>query len=389
MGRTSNAVSVTGDFADWGSGYPMTRAQDGFGVTLRFKPGARLVYKLIVDGVWTLDPDSPTETDSAGNRNHVLIVPDYVPPRASRPPLALGGLRGSAAEASEGSGGGTPRALGYIGAGVHREYSDEYGIDVSGNFGKGSSSMARSVSFADVGSLVHLVQAWGGGKSVAAGVAGADKGLSAGLAGGLGAARAKLSAAAALPPTPGPSEAAALPAFEVGASAALAALSAPAAASVAVASVSGAGDAGSAVAQSGAPTAMLRSVASVSKLASVAAPAGAAAPAAPLSTVVQASLRREGKLVLSMVGLPARGKTFIARRLKRHLTWMGYKTEIFNVGNYRRQHHGALQPADFFDPTNAAGEVARREVAMLACEEMCASLASDAIDIAIFDGEGV
>ena len=51
----------------------------------------------------------------------------------------------------------------------------------------------------------------------------------------------------------------------------------------------------------------------------------------------------------------------------------------------RRQHHGASQSADFFDPSNTAGEVARREVAKLACEEMCAALASDATDIAIFD----
>jgi hypothetical protein len=50
----------------------------------------------------------------------------------------------------------------------------------------------------------------------------------------------------------------------------------------------------------------------------------------PTVSTVQAALRREGKVVLAMVGLPARGKTFTARRLKRHLSWLGYKTEIFN-----------------------------------------------------------
>lgn len=49
----------------------------------------------------------------------------------------------------------------------------------------------------------------------------------------------------------------------------------------------------------------------------------------------QALVRREGKLVIAMVGLPARGKTYISRHLKRHLTWMGIRTEIFNVGNVR------------------------------------------------------
>jgi hypothetical protein len=43
---------------------------------------------------------------------------------------------------------------------------------------------------------------------------------------------------------------------------------------------------------------------------------------------------------------------------------MGYKTEIFNVGNYRRQHLGAMQPSDFFDPANSTGTVGRRQGAM-------------------------
>ena len=46
------------------------------------------------------------------------------------------------------------------------------------------------------------------------------------------------------------------------------------------------------------------------------------------------------KLVLVMVGLPARGKTHIARRAARYLTWLGYRTRVFNVGNYRRERLG-------------------------------------------------
>jgi broad specificity phosphatase PhoE len=99
----------------------------------------------------------------------------------------------------------------------------------------------------------------------------------------------------------------------------------------------------------------------------------------------QASLRREGKLVLSMVGLPARGKTAIARTLRRHLTWQGYKTEIFNVGNYRRKHLGASQPAAFFDPANSEASGARHEMAQLALDDLVRALAEDSLDIAIFD----
>ena len=46
-------------------------------------------------------------------------------------------------------------------------------------------------------------------------------------------------------------------------------------------------------------------------------------------------MRKEGKLILAMVGLPARGKTYIARKLYRHLSWIGYNVCMCNVGNFR------------------------------------------------------
>ena len=111
---------------------------------------------------------------------------------------------------------------------------------------------------------------------------------------------------------------------------------------------------------------------------------GGGSPHPPLSHL-QAYLSVEGKLVVAMVGLPARGKTFIARHLKRHLGWMGYRTEIFNVGNYRRKILGAGQSHDFFDPKNAQGEEQRHAVATLAFNEMTDTLVKDALDVAIFD----
>lgn len=79
--------------------------------------------------------------------------------------------------------------------------------------------------------------------------------------------------------------------------------------------------------------------------------------------------RSEG-LALVMVGLPARGKTHIARRVARYLRWLGVRTKVFNVGNYRRKHLGSHQPHQFFDPGNLAGREARREMAMSALEDM-------------------
>ncbi|KAI2631950.1 bifunctional 6-phosphofructo-2-kinase/fructose-2,6-bisphosphate 2-phosphatase [Hypoxylon sp. NC1633] len=42
------------------------------------------------------------------------------------------------------------------------------------------------------------------------------------------------------------------------------------------------------------------------------------------------------KLVIVMVGLPARGKSYITKKLRRYLSWQQHNTRIFNVGNRRR-----------------------------------------------------
>ena len=56
-----------------------------------------------------------------------------------------------------------------------------------------------------------------------------------------------------------------------------------------------------------------------------------------------------------MVGLPARGKSYIARKLARYLRWRGHETRVFNVGTYRREHVGAQKSHEFFDPENVDG----------------------------------
>ncbi|KAI5818935.1 hypothetical protein BZA77DRAFT_290963 [Pyronema omphalodes] len=48
------------------------------------------------------------------------------------------------------------------------------------------------------------------------------------------------------------------------------------------------------------------------------------------------------KLVIVMVGLPARGKSYVTKKLARYLNWLQHDTKIFNVGNRRRVAAGAL-----------------------------------------------
>jgi 6-phosphofructo-2-kinase/fructose-2,6-biphosphatase 2 len=75
-------------------------------------------------------------------------------------------------------------------------------------------------------------------------------------------------------------------------------------------------------------------------------------------------------LVLVMVGKPARGKSYTARKIARYLLWLGYRARVFNVGSYRRTQLGAGQDHSFFDPENADGVAARREMAESALSDL-------------------
>jgi len=75
------------------------------------------------------------------------------------------------------------------------------------------------------------------------------------------------------------------------------------------------------------------------------------------------------KICVVMVGLPARGKSYIAQKAQRYLQWLSIDAKVFNVGNYRRTN--APQPsADFFDTGNAEGERSRRAAAEAAISDM-------------------
>lgn len=80
------------------------------------------------------------------------------------------------------------------------------------------------------------------------------------------------------------------------------------------------------------------------------------------------------KLALVMVGLPARGKTYLARKIARYLAWLGYRTRTFNVGEYRRAIAGAKRPAEFFDPDDANNRELRESIALQALDDLVAWL---------------
>jgi len=90
-------------------------------------------------------------------------------------------------------------------------------------------------------------------------------------------------------------------------------------------------------------------------------------------------------LVVVMVGLPARGKTYTARKLSRYLSWLGYRAQVFNVGNYRRSEIGSRVPHSFFDPSNSDGLAARRKVALHALDDMFRWFDEELGQVAIYD----
>ena len=72
------------------------------------------------------------------------------------------------------------------------------------------------------------------------------------------------------------------------------------------------------------------------------------------------------KLYIIMVGLPARGKSTIASKLKENLVKNDIKTRIFNNGDLRRK----LSPEDtsypeFYDPENREGVELREKIALI------------------------
>ncbi|KAG0092521.1 hypothetical protein BGZ92_009513 [Podila epicladia] len=86
------------------------------------------------------------------------------------------------------------------------------------------------------------------------------------------------------------------------------------------------------------------------------------------------------KLVVIMVGLPARGKSFIVKKIQRYLTWLQYDTRVFNVGNLRRiaskgdNNNGTTHSHAFFDSTNTTAKSIRDQLALESLEELIAWL---------------
>jgi len=92
---------------------------------------------------------------------------------------------------------------------------------------------------------------------------------------------------------------------------------------------------------------------------------------AQLYSTESGRLFHSGRIVIATVGLPARGKTHISVALARYLRWLGVKTRIFHLGDYRRAEvgHGKDVPDDYFFVNASPTSVLLRQKVLKKCRE--------------------
>ncbi|TFK64254.1 bifunctional 6-phosphofructo-2-kinase/fructose-2,6-bisphosphate 2-phosphatase [Pluteus cervinus] len=110
---------------------------------------------------------------------------------------------------------------------------------------------------------------------------------------------------------------------------------------------------------------------------------------APLYTTASGLLFHAGKILVITVGLPARGKTHISRALERYLRWMGVKTQVVSLGDYRRKTLGGAQklPMDYFTLEGQKSEETQelRKKVSLGCEKLIWDFFEQGGQVVIYD----
>jgi hypothetical protein len=93
------------------------------------------------------------------------------------------------------------------------------------------------------------------------------------------------------------------------------------------------------------------------------------------------------KIVFALVGLPARGKSFIASKIVSFFNWSGTSARIFNAGSKRRDLEGAKTSgwSTFFSNSNVSAVSKRDAIALATLDEAINWLINENGCIALFD----
>ncbi|XP_071435033.1 6-phosphofructo-2-kinase/fructose-2,6-bisphosphatase 2 isoform X2 [Pithys albifrons albifrons] len=98
-----------------------------------------------------------------------------------------------------------------------------------------------------------------------------------------------------------------------------------------------------------------------------------------------ASYMTNSPTLIVMIGLPARGKTYMSKKLTRYLNWIGVPTKVFNLGVYRREAVKSYKSYDFFRHDNKEAMEIRKRCALVALEDVKGYLLEECGQIAVFD----
>uniref|UniRef100_A0A8B9R7Q8 6-phosphofructo-2-kinase/fructose-2,6-bisphosphatase 2 n=1 Tax=Astyanax mexicanus TaxID=7994 RepID=A0A8B9R7Q8_ASTMX len=102
-----------------------------------------------------------------------------------------------------------------------------------------------------------------------------------------------------------------------------------------------------------------------------------------------ASHMTNSSTLIVMIGLPARGKTYMSKKLTRYLNWIGVPTKVFNLGEYRREAVQSYKSYDFFRHDNAEAMKIRKQCAIIALQDVKTYLNEEGGQIAVFFVESI
>ena len=89
--------------------------------------------------------------------------------------------------------------------------------------------------------------------------------------------------------------------------------------------------------------------------------------------------------VIALVGLPARGKTYISKKLSRYLNWIGVNTKVFNLGDYCRSMESKYSSHKTFNPENQDGLAFREKICEQGLQDVLEWLSQEQNEVAVFD----
>jgi broad specificity phosphatase PhoE/predicted kinase len=96
-------------------------------------------------------------------------------------------------------------------------------------------------------------------------------------------------------------------------------------------------------------------------------------------------LDNHNRLLVALVGLPARGKSYLAKKIMNFALWRGHAVKVFNVGAYRRLLFSQDHAMEFFDPDKQEMKELREKLAQNVLKDAIQWLNEEKGQIAIFD----